>query len=149
VLARRRQREMYLRSAVCLRSAASSFPPARLQPRQKRLSQRDQLERAHLSARDRSTRAQAPSGSRFLPEGEAEPALTAQQREDELLDIDDVLGKRIISTRLGRNVTIREENAITALEVMGRFATDPKWPIYLPPAVSLCADPVERGDDAH
>jgi protein phosphatase len=72
----------------------------------------------------------------FLPDGEAAPALSVQQREDELLDIDDVLGKRIISTRLGRNVTIREENAITALEVMGRFAINPKWLIYLPPAVS-------------
>jgi protein phosphatase len=75
----------------------------------------------------------------FLPEGEAAPALSVQQREDELLDIDDVLGKRIISTRLGRNVTIREENAITALEVMGRFAINPKWLIYLPPAVSPSA----------
>ncbi len=75
----------------------------------------------------------------FLPEGEGPPALSAQQREDELLDIDDVLGKRIISTRLGRNVTIREENAITALEVMGRFATNPKWLIYLPPTVSPSA----------
>ena len=75
----------------------------------------------------------------FLPEREAAPTLTAQQREDELLDIDDVLGKRIVSTRLGRNVTIREENAITALEVMGRFATNPKWLIYLPPAVSPSA----------
>src|SRR5437870_9722420 len=46
----------------------------------------------------------------FLPEGEEAPALSAQQREDELLDIDDVLGKRIISTRLGRSVTIQEEN---------------------------------------
>ncbi len=75
----------------------------------------------------------------FLPEGEAAPSLTAQQREDELLDIDDVLGKRIISTRLGGNVTIREENAIAALEVMGRFAINPKWLVYLPPAVSPSA----------
>ena len=75
----------------------------------------------------------------FLPEGEAAPSLTAQQREDELLDIDDVLGKRIISTRLAGNVTIREENAITALEVMGRFASNPKWLVYLPPAVSPSA----------
>jgi protein phosphatase len=75
----------------------------------------------------------------FLPEGEAAPSLSVQQREDELLDIDDVVGKRIISTRLGRNVTIREENAITALEVMGRFAINPKWLIYLPPAVSPSA----------
>jgi protein phosphatase len=72
----------------------------------------------------------------FLPEEPAVPVLTAQQREDELLDIEDVLGKRIVQTRLARSITIREENAIAALEVMGRFATDPKWLVYLPPAVS-------------
>ncbi len=73
----------------------------------------------------------------FLPGEDAAPlALTAQQREDELLDIEDVLGKRLVSTRLGRSVTIREENAIAALEVMGRFAVNPKWLVYLPPAVS-------------
>jgi len=72
----------------------------------------------------------------FLPEEVAAPALTAQQRQDELLDIEDVLGKRIVQTRLARNVTIREENAIAALEVMGRFAANPKWLVYLPPAVS-------------
>lgn len=72
----------------------------------------------------------------FLLDEEAAPALTAQQREDELLDIEDVLGKRIVSTRLGRNLTIREENAIAALEVMGRFAINPKWLVYLPSAVS-------------
>ncbi len=46
------------------------------------------------------------------------------------------LGKRIVSTRLHRNVTIREENAIPALEVMSRFAADPRWLIYLPPTMS-------------
>src|SRR5438477_1475918 len=46
------------------------------------------------------------------------------------------MGKRIIETRLAHNVTIREENAIAALEVMSRFATDPKWLIYLPPTMS-------------
>jgi protein phosphatase len=72
----------------------------------------------------------------FLPEEVAAPALTAQQREDELLDVEDVLGKRIVQTRLARSITIREENAIAALEVMGRFAANPKWLVYLPPAVS-------------
>ena len=72
----------------------------------------------------------------FLPEDGAAPALTAQQREDELLDIEDVLGKRIVQTRLARSITIREENAIAALEVMGRFAANPKWLVYLPPAVA-------------
>jgi protein phosphatase len=64
------------------------------------------------------------------------PALSAQQAHDDLLDVEDVLGKRIISTRLHHNVTIREENAIPALEVMSRFAADPKWLIYLPPTMS-------------
>jgi probable HAF family extracellular repeat protein len=40
------------------------------------------------------------------------------QQVDDLLDIEDVIGKRIINTRLHRNITIREENAVTALEVM-------------------------------
>ena len=58
------------------------------------------------------------------------------QHSGDILDIDDVLGKRIISTRLHNNVTIREENTITALEVISRFAVDPKWLIYLPPTMS-------------
>jgi protein phosphatase len=44
----------------------------------------------------------------------------------------------IIITRLHRDITIREENAITALEVMSRFAVNPKWLIYLPPTMSRC-----------
>ena len=72
----------------------------------------------------------------FLPEHEAEAALTAQQAHDDLLDIEDVSGKRIVSTRLHRTVTIREENSVAALEVMSRFAADPKWLIYLPPTMS-------------
>ena len=72
----------------------------------------------------------------FLPADEKAPALTAQQQHDDVLDIEDVSGKRIISTGLYRNVTIREENSIAALEVMSRFATDPKWLIYLPPTMS-------------
>ena len=60
----------------------------------------------------------------------------ATQQPDDVLNIDDVLGRRSISTRLHHNVTIREENAITALEVMSRFAVNPKWLIYLPPTMS-------------
>jgi len=62
--------------------------------------------------------------------------LTAQQRHDDLLDMDDVLGKRIITTALHRSITIRKENAAAALEVMSRFAANPKWLIYLPPTMS-------------
>jgi protein phosphatase len=64
------------------------------------------------------------------------PALTAQQQQDDILDLRDVTGKLLIETRLMRNITIREENSITALEVMSRFAADPKWLIYLPPTMS-------------
>jgi len=74
----------------------------------------------------------------FLPEDEQAPKLTAQQRHDDLLDAEDVLGKRIISTRLRQNITIREANATAALEVMSRFAANPKWLIYLPPTMSPC-----------
>ena len=58
------------------------------------------------------------------------------QEPNDILNIDDVRGKRVVSTRLHHNVTIREENAITALEVMSRFAINPKWLIYLPPTMS-------------
>jgi polynucleotide kinase-phosphatase len=66
----------------------------------------------------------------------ASPSLSAQQANDDLLDIDDVRGKRLIATRLNRTVTIREEHAAAALEVMSRFAANPKWLIYLPPTMS-------------
>ncbi len=66
----------------------------------------------------------------------AAPGLSAQQLHDDVLDAQDVLGKRIISTRWHHNVTIRAENAAAALEVMSRFAANPKWLIYLPPTMS-------------
>jgi protein phosphatase len=79
----------------------------------------------------------------FLPAESAAPALSAQQQLDDVLDMADVLGKRIVSTRLHFNVTVREENAIAALEVMSRFATNPKWLIYLPPTMSPTATTTE------
>jgi len=63
-------------------------------------------------------------------------ALTAQQVNDDLLDLEDVTGKRLVSTGLHRSVTIREENAAAALEVMSRFAANPRWLVYLPPTMS-------------
>ena len=63
-------------------------------------------------------------------------ARSSQQEFDDVLNIEDVTGKRLIETRLHRSVTIREENSIAALEVMSRFACDPHWLIYLPPTMS-------------
>ncbi|MEL6814904.1 MAG: polynucleotide kinase-phosphatase [Cyanobacteria bacterium J06598_3] len=61
---------------------------------------------------------------------------SSQPVHDDVLDISDVLGKRVLHTRLYKKVTIREENAIAALEVISRFAVNPKWLIYLPPTMS-------------
>lgn len=63
--------------------------------------------------------------------------LPVQERPfDDLLDVADVTGKRVISTSLRQNITIKEAEAIAALEVMSRFAIDPHWLIYLPPTMS-------------
>lgn len=81
----------------------------------------------------------------FLPEGETREGLSAQHTHDDVLDMEDVLGKRIIATRLHHSVTVREENAIAALEVMSRFAANPKWLIYLPPTMSPAETSQEPG----
>lgn len=62
--------------------------------------------------------------------------LSLQQQNDDVLDIADITGKQIVETAYGHNITIREENAIAALEVMSRWAINPKWLIYLPPTMS-------------
>jgi protein phosphatase len=72
----------------------------------------------------------------LVASAESGAPLTSQQIHDDLLDIEDVIGKRIVTTRLHHNVTVREENALAALEVMSRFAANPKWLIYLPPTIS-------------
>jgi polynucleotide kinase-phosphatase len=81
----------------------------------------------------------------FLPADQAPAPLSAQQEHDDVLDAEDVLGKRIITTRLHHSVTIRAENAAAALEVMSRFAANPKWLIYLPPTMSPCETTQEPG----
>ncbi|CAA9345495.1 MAG: Putative phosphatase, partial [uncultured Gemmatimonadaceae bacterium] len=54
----------------------------------------------------------------FLPDGAAAlhgGALSAQQQLDDVLDLADVTGKRIVATRLHHTVTVRAENATAAL----------------------------------
>jgi protein phosphatase len=65
----------------------------------------------------------------------AEPAAPAR-RDPGVLDITDVLGKRVIETAHHGRITVREENAAGALEVMSRFAVDPRWLRYLPPTMA-------------
>ncbi len=63
----------------------------------------------------------------------------AGRREPDVLDLGDVTGRRVIETAHHGRVSVREENAAAALEVMSRFAIDPRWLIYLPPTMSPVA----------
>jgi protein phosphatase len=57
------------------------------------------------------------------------------------LALTDVHGRRIVETRYDgqARVSIREENAAAALEVMSRFAVDPRLLPYLPPTMAPTA----------
>ena len=68
----------------------------------------------------------------------AKPFLDKPVMNDDVLNIDDVLGQKYLSTRLRRSIKINAENSVAALEVMSRFAADPHWLIYLPPTMSPC-----------
>lgn len=69
----------------------------------------------------------------------------SQAADGGLLNIQDVLGRRAVTTTLAGRVTIREENAVAALEIMSRFACDPRWLIYLPPTMSPTATSEKDG----
>ncbi|MEV6007256.1 polynucleotide kinase-phosphatase [Streptomyces sp. NPDC051976] len=61
------------------------------------------------------------------------------------LDLADVTGRRIVETSQMGRLAVREENAAAALEVMSRFAVDPRLLAYLPPTMSPCATSREEG----
>ncbi|MFB7172146.1 polynucleotide kinase-phosphatase [Streptomyces sp. NPDC056254] len=61
------------------------------------------------------------------------------------LDLADVHGRRVVETRHLGNVGVREENAAAALEVMSRFAVDPRLVPYLPPTMAPTATSREDG----
>jgi protein phosphatase len=65
----------------------------------------------------------------------AQPGAAAAGESAPLLDVSGVLGRQGIETRLRGRVSIPEQNAAAALEVMSRFAVDPRWLIYLPPTM--------------
>ncbi|MEV7779440.1 polynucleotide kinase-phosphatase [Kitasatospora sp. NPDC088351] len=60
-------------------------------------------------------------------------------REGRPLDLADVAGRRVVETTLHGRVAVREENAAAALEVMSRFAIDPRLLAYLPPTMAPSA----------
>ncbi|MER5479737.1 polynucleotide kinase-phosphatase [Streptomyces sp. NPDC002734] len=61
------------------------------------------------------------------------------------LDLNDVHGKRIVETRHAGRISVREENAAAALEVVSRFAVDPRLLPYLPPTMAPTATSKEEG----
>ena len=90
---------------------------------------------ARLGARRRS--ATGRPRSRSSRRRRRRRALSAQQAHDDLLDLEDVLGKRDrLDAPAARRSPSARRTRSAALEVMSRFAADPKWLIYLPPTMS-------------
>ncbi|SON62299.1 Bis(5'-nucleosyl)-tetraphosphatase PrpE [asymmetrical] [Mycobacterium simulans] len=65
--------------------------------------------------------------------------VAAPQRDSDMLDIRDVTGRRVIETGGHGRVSVRADHAAAALEIISRFAVDPRWLIYLPPTMSPVA----------
>ncbi|MEH3053800.1 MAG: polynucleotide kinase-phosphatase [Patulibacter minatonensis] len=63
-------------------------------------------------------------------------AAAGDDRPGSVLDLRDVTGKRLLHTRLLPSINIGEEQSAAALEVMSRFAIDPRWLVYLPPTMA-------------
>ena len=84
----------------------------------------------------------APSAPAYWgPAGPGSPA----HREPDVLNIEDVSGSRVIETGYLPRVGVREAHAAAALEVMSRFALDPRWLLYLPPTMSPVATSTMEG----
>jgi protein phosphatase len=84
--------------------------------------------------------------SRVVPPGASRAAAEVPaRREPDVLDIGDVSGSRVIETAYLPRVGIRDAHAAAALEVMSRFAIDPRWLLYLPPTMSPVST-AEHGD---
>ncbi|MFF1692934.1 polynucleotide kinase-phosphatase [Streptomyces sp. NPDC058257] len=66
-------------------------------------------------------------------------------REGRPLDLNDVHGRRAVETGQAGRVAVREENAAAALEVMSRFAVDPRLLPYLPPTMAPTATSQREG----
>ncbi|MGW4299228.1 polynucleotide kinase-phosphatase [Streptomyces sp. NPDC004646] len=66
-------------------------------------------------------------------------------RDGRPLDLTDVRGRGGVETRYQGRVAVREENAAAALEVMSRFAVDPRLLPYLPPTMAPTPTSREEG----
>jgi polynucleotide kinase-phosphatase len=83
------------------------------------------------------------------------PLRTVEEPDTDSMDLADVVGRRHLDTGYG-TVTVAAENAAAALEVMSRFAVEPRSLPWLPPTMAPCSTstvdgylehPVEALDD--
>jgi protein phosphatase len=97
-----------------------------------------------------------PAARVYHPPAKPFPAVSGPavgRREPDVLDIGDVSGSRVVETAYLPRVGVRDAHAAAALEVMSRFAIDPRWLLYLPPTMSPVAtqpdgDLLEHPDQA-
>ncbi|GIG88908.1 polynucleotide kinase-phosphatase [Plantactinospora endophytica] len=82
-----------------------------------------------------------PAGTPATPGGGRSGAV---ERDDLGLDLRDVTGRRHVDYGYGA-VTVPAENAAAALEVMSRFAVDPRWLPWLPPTMAPCSTSTLEG----
>ncbi|SDJ68413.1 polynucleotide kinase-phosphatase [Actinopolyspora mzabensis] len=72
-----------------------------------------------------------------------DPAERTPRREPGTLDLGDVSGRRVVHTGHHGRVTIGAEQSAAALEVLSRFAIDPRLLLYLPPTMPPCSTVTE------
>ncbi|MEJ5913230.1 polynucleotide kinase-phosphatase [Pseudokineococcus sp. 1T1Z-3] len=89
----------------------------------------------------------------LAPPGDPGAEGAAQDRGEDELDVEDVLGRRVVETAHHGRVSVRAEQAAGALEVVSRFAVHPRWLVHLPPttapvATSRRPDLLEHPDEA-
>ena len=71
------------------------------------------------------------------PPGEEEPEGPEQRRKERKLpDVEEMTGTHEVATRLMGRIRLEAKQLEPALELMSRFALDPRWLIYLPPTIS-------------
>ena len=93
-------------------------------------------ERELVAVAARQTCCEPPAAMKVVDP--AAPGPAARQDRDDVLDIADLHGRLRLHTRLMGSVRIPGPNVVAALDVMSRFAVDPRWLIYLPPTMAPC-----------
>src|SRR5262249_29172991 len=91
-----------------------------------------------------TARSESP-GTELAPTRSAPNCRATPRPDPSLADLGDRTVRRTLLTARAGRITIREDNAAAALEVMSRFAIDPRWLIYLPPTMSPVATSARPG----